>query len=423
MRVLKLETENVKRIKAATITPDGNMVIIGGSNGQGKSSLIDSIFYLFGGEKALPPKPVRDGAAEATITADIGEFIVTKRIPAEGRATLTVRGRDGGKHMGPQTILDSIYGKLSFDPLEFSRQDPKKQLDTLKVLVNLDFTTLERVKEAKKEDRTMIGREVAQLKGQLAGLPHHADAPTEEVSIVELTRELNQARVHNQKIAEEKRQLANREDIAGKWAQEISNIEKDIARLQQELNDARATHALATQQHKEQLARVAATKEKNEQTILERMAGAEMLNRKAQENRRRLQIAQQLEQKEAAWNSLSDEIAGIDAEKVRQLQSVKFPVEGLSFDENAVLVNGQPFQQASAAEQLRISVAMGCALNPKLKVMLVRDGSLLDATSMRLLTELAAKHDTQIWLERVGKADEAAIVIEDGCVAAKSASK
>ena len=52
MKIIKLETENVKRIKTACIEPDGSMVVIGGRNGQGKSSALDSIAYAIGG-KAL----------------------------------------------------------------------------------------------------------------------------------------------------------------------------------------------------------------------------------------------------------------------------------------------------------------------------------------------------------------------------------
>jgi hypothetical protein len=49
-------------------------------------------------------------------------------------------------------------------------------------------------------------------------------------------------------------------------------------------------------------------------------------------------------------------------------------------------------------------------------VALVRDGSALDADSLRIVAETAQKYDGQVWLERVGDGDEGAIVIEDGTV-------
>ena len=36
MKIVKLTAENVKRISAVTITPDGNLTVIGGKNGAGK---------------------------------------------------------------------------------------------------------------------------------------------------------------------------------------------------------------------------------------------------------------------------------------------------------------------------------------------------------------------------------------------------
>jgi hypothetical protein len=92
------------------------------------------------------------------------------------------------------------------------------------------------------------------------------------------------------------------------------------------------------------------------------------------------------------------------------------PIEGLALNEEGVTFNDLPFSQCSSAEQLRISVAMGLALNPKLKVLLIRDGSLLDEESMKALAEQAAAADAQVWLERVGDKDKCAVIIEDGAV-------
>jgi len=108
----------------------------------------------------------------------------------------------------------------------------------------------------------------------------------------------------------------------------------------------------------------------------------------------------------------------IKAQTKAQLAAAKFPVEGLSFDEAGVLFNGIPFPQASAAEKLRVSVAMGIAMNPEFKVMLIRDGSLLDETNLATVAKMAAKSGAQVWIERVGKGKECQVIIEDGYVEA-----
>jgi recombinational DNA repair ATPase RecF len=44
-KIVRLESTNYKRLKAVEIAPDpdGNLVIVAGKNGQGKTSILDSI--------------------------------------------------------------------------------------------------------------------------------------------------------------------------------------------------------------------------------------------------------------------------------------------------------------------------------------------------------------------------------------------
>ena len=49
-----------------------------------------------------------------------------------------------------------------------------------------------------------------------------------------------------------------------------------------------------------------------------------------------------------------------------------------------------------------------------LRVMLVREGSLLDAESMKTLESIAAEHGAQVWVECVTNGEAVGVVIEDG---------
>ena len=92
------------------------------------------------------------------------------------------------------------------------------------------------------------------------------------------------------------------------------------------------------------------------------------------------------------------------------------PIDGLSFDSDGVYFKGVPFSQASSAEKLRVSVAMGIAMNPELKVLLIRDGSLLDQKNLKLIAGMANDSGHQVWVERVGSGEECQVIIEDGYV-------
>ena len=60
---------------------------------------------------------------------------------------------------------------------------------------------------------------------------------------------------------------------------------------------------------------------------------------------------------------------------------------------------------------------MGIALNPGLRVILIRAASLLDAEKLELVAKMAEENDAQVWLEIVGD-EGVGVIIEDGQVRA-----
>ena len=158
----------------------------------------------------------------------------------------------------------------------------------------------------------------------------------------------------------------------------------------------------------------------DEEAIREQISNAETVNAHVARNSARTTLLEQLEAAEIETRSLTTRIGDAAAAKAQKLAEAKLPVEGLTFDEAGVSLATLPFDQASDAERLRVSVAMGIALNPKLRVMLIRDGSLLDAANLELIKKMAEEHNMQIWIERVGSGPEVSVLIEDGTVARAS---
>jgi len=132
-------------------------------------------------------------------------------------------------------------------------------------------------------------------------------------------------------------------------------------------------------------------------------------------------IAQRVARREALraeYDALTARIDGLDKTKADALAQAQFPVDGLGFDEHGVTYQGVPFSQASSAEQIRVSLAMAMSLNPRLRVIRILDGSLLDADNLALISEMAAAQDYQVWIERVADGSGVGVVIEDGAVSA-----
>lgn len=412
MKIVSLQAENVKRLRAVEIRPDGSLVVIKGKNGAGKSSVLDAIWMALGGKNAIPSEPVRTGNKKASIRLELTELIVTRTLTPDGGGTLKVEGRDGTKFSSPQAMLDKLVANLSFDPLEFSRMKPKAQAATLSALVGLDFTKQEVERQKQFERRTEVNREAKRLDGELSGVREHQDAPVEEISVAALMAEL--------RAREDV--LRNADEAIAESTRFEGSAKRALARVDELRQEAMKLKAQAEADDKQAFALRLKSAGLREQTppiepLRERIASADAVNATVRENKKRAELAKKLSVQRAVAEGLTESIQAIDDDKQRQLQEAAFPLPGLSLTYDGVTLNDLPFEQASSAEQLRASVAIGLALNPKLRVLLVRDGSLLDDDSLKLVAEMATAKDAQVWVERVGTHDAVGILIEDGRVA------
>jgi hypothetical protein len=59
-----------------------------------------------------------------------------------------------------------------------------------------------------------------------------------------------------------------------------------------------------------------------------------------------------------------------------------------------------------------MSIAM--ALNPNLRVIMIKEGSLLDQKNLELVKQMVKDRDYQLWIEKVDDTGKLGIVIEDG---------
>jgi DNA repair exonuclease SbcCD ATPase subunit len=424
MKIVRLQAENVKRLRAVSITPEGAVVLIKGQNGQGKTSLLDSIAYALGGKDVQPPKVIREGERSARVVLELDDLVVERKWTPKS-TTLEVRSRVGAKYGSPQAMLDQLVGKLSFDPLAFTRMEPKKQVETLRQLVGLDFTALDRKRQETFDARTLVNREVVGLKAQLDRHPGPNLDPQakvgEEVRLSDLVQEqqrltgVKQENDRKRRAADQKvnavmtlnDRIANGEKHVEDLRAQLAKSEALLAQLRAEMETAQAEAGKAADE-------VAALVDPDLAGITERLRTAESTNAAIRQAKERRLLEQKYQARADDAEQLTARIAEIDAEKQKALASAKFPVPGLSFSEEGITLNGIPLEQASAAEQLRVSLAMGLALNPKLKVVLIRDGSLLDENSMRLVGEMAEATGAQVWVEQVGKGGAVGVVIEDG---------
>jgi energy-coupling factor transporter ATP-binding protein EcfA2 len=400
VKIISLRAENVKRLRAVEITPDGNTIVIAGRNGQGKSSVLDAIWMALAGAAGAKEtsKPIRDGEDKASVDLDLGDLVVRRRWTEAG-TTLEVTAPDGARYASPQTMLDSLIGRLTFDPLAFAQMDPRGQRAALLEVLDLkiDPDEIARRRQGVYDHRRDVNRDGKRLVAQIEGLPLVPDGtPDDEVSAAEIAAE-----------------LASAEEAA----RDSAALEAAYATARQRVADLEAQLADAGRQ----VVEIAAAQKKlpepvDPEPIRERLSAVDLVNAnvRAKRDRNRLQVEATALREE--WEKLTADIEAIDVERDEAIAAANMPVEGLSFDESGVIYNGVPFSQASSAEQLRVSVAVAMALNPKIRVIRITDGSLLDTENLALIEEMAGAHDFQVWIERVDETGTVGITIEDGQV-------
>jgi hypothetical protein len=425
MKIIRLAAENVKRLKAVEITPSGHLVVVGGANDAGKTSVLDSIMYALAGAGAHAARPVRKGQKRATIRLELGDgtetkLVVRKTIAAEGGAQLVVEAADGVPQRSPQAMLNALVGAISFDPSEFARMKPADQLETLKRLVGLDFAEQDAQRARLYERRRVVGRQAREAAASAQATEFHPDAPAEPVDVALLAAELEERLAMNAANDGRRAALKPLEREAADAGRQIENAEErvedakhDLARAQAVLKAAKKRLKDAEKAAADAAKEVETLEDADVRDVRARIAEAKAVNDRVSANAARAAAMERSRTLAKDVDVMTAEIEALDAAKREAVEKAEFPVPDLGFDDDGVTFGGVPFDQASQSERWRTSIAIGLALNPRLKVMLVREGALLDDDHLAMVAEMAKDNDAQVWIEDVGD-DRASIVIEDG---------
>ena len=463
MKIIKLNAENIKKLVAVEIIPSGDIVTIAGKNRAGKTSVLDSIYWALAGTSHVQSQPIRKGENKARIKLDLGELIVERKftINKDGETTtsISVENAEGARFPSPQKMLDALLGELSFDPLAFSRMEPRKQFDELRRVseLDVDIDKLDALNKGDYAKRTDINRDAKAKRAQAEGIAVPAGEPVPLVDESALVDELQKAGEHNTELATREARRKEAQDQANRLKQQavakrehsakvreaaesayaragdelqaaIKKMKSDAdTALKSALADADAFNNNAT----DELAKAAEIEKKIDaapalpkpvevtelrQKIEQARASNKLTTERQQAAARKAQAIKEAAELEAQSKALTDGMEAREKAKADAIARAKLPVAGIGFGSGVVTYNDIPFEQASSAEQLRVSMSIAMAANPKLRVIRITDGSLLDDDSLAAITAMAKAGDYQVWLEVVDSSGKLGIVIEDGRV-------
>lgn len=402
VKINELLIENVKRVKAVQFEPSADgLTIIGGRNGQGKTSVLDAIAWALGGNNYKPSVPERDGAlVPPNLHIELSNGLIVER---KGKnSTLKVTDPNGNK--SGQQLLNEFVSTLALDLPKFINGSDKDKADSLlKILGIGDVLAQLDIKENQLyAQRTEVGRIADRKKKAADEMPMYPNVPKEPVSATELIKQQQEILARNGEN-EQKRQNAARYERMLAEAQIAFDEAK--AALQKAEQDCLTARKSAEDLHDESTAEL----EKN-------LAEIEALNIKIRANSTKEAAEVEANNLQQEYDGLTEQIESVREERNKLLDSAELPLPGLSVKDGKMIYNNMPWDGMSGSDQLKVATAIVRKLNPQCGFVLMDKLEQMDLETLQEFGAWLKQEGLQVIATRVSTGDECSIIIEDGMV-------
>lgn len=400
IKINKLEIENVKRVKAVSLEPTQNgLTVIGGRNGQGKTSILDSIAWALGGNKYKPSQPHREGSVlPPNLQISLSNGLEIKR---DGKnSDLKVIDPSGQK--AGQKLLDSFVEEFALNLPKFMESSNADKARTLLQIIGVGdkLAEFEKKEQELYNERLVIGRVADQKKKFAAEMTYFPEAPKELISVSELIQEhqaLLANNAENQRIRGQKDNLKQRQT---QLDSEIARLIEEKAKVDQQLEIAEKD--------------VLDLHDESTEELEYNISNTEEINRKVRANFDKDKAEQDAQFEKEKYDNLSAQIDRIRLDKNQLLEDADLPLPGLSVAEGELLYKGQRWDNMSGAEQLKVSTAIVRKLNPECGFILIDKLEQMDLDTLKEFGQWLEQEQLQAIATRVSTGDECSIIISDG---------
>lgn len=402
VKINELLIENVKRVKAVQFEPSADgLTIIGGRNGQGKTSVLDAIAWALGGNNYKPSVPERDGAlVPPNLHIELSNGLIVER---KGKnSTLKVTDPNGNK--SGQQLLNEFVSTLALDLPKFINGSDKDKADSLLKILGIGdvLAQLDTKENQLYVQRTEVGRIADRKKKAADEMPMYPNVPKEPVSATELIKQQQEILARNGEN-ERKRQDAARYEQMLASAQIAFDEAK--AALQKAEQDCLTARKSAEDLHDEGTAEL----EKN-------LAEIEALNIKIRANSTKEAAEVEANNLQQEYDGLTGQIESVREERSKLLDSAELPLPGLSVKDGKLIYNNMPWDGMSGSDQLKVATAIVRKLNPQCGFVLMDKLEQMDLETLQEFGAWLKAEGLQVIATRVSTGDECSIIIEDGMV-------
>ena len=458
MYIKRLELLNFQVIEQFSADFDGTVYFVTGDNELGKSTLLKAIGALLTGQR---DDVLRNGASKGfakMVVGDDGEEydVQLSFTEANPRGTLTIKQKTTGMQTNNVSMLDRIFGYQDFDAVEFSRwsetaEGRRKQIAVVKSL--LAPAIRERIEaidvevSGLKTERTGVNRDVKTfdtLIAQITGRMEPGDiekyaTPIDVTGLMEQqatnAKLIEKAKTVRAMLAQRIEQLADipEREKAIRKAHNDATVAAEKA-----LQEAQAAYFAAMEAAHAGLEKALDALEAERKDYTDRKTNAEQwlakyeqnnpektnvpeLLAKAEAHNKKYSLVEQYKEKKHQFDDVKAKAEQMDAridaltkERAELIATAKLPIDGLTFTDDGLELNGVPFVpgKVSDSQTMEIAAKLVIASNPTVKVFRISRGESLGQKRLETIVDIARRNGFQGFIEQVQRGQSEMMVEE-----------
>lgn len=404
LKIIGLKMDGFKNLSAVEMQfpQDGGCTFIRGGNEQGKTSIIESLWWLFSGRSTINLEKIQHGKDKISGAVDLGEYTI-ERVQTKKSDRLEIKRKDGfAVTERKQAFLDKLTNQLTFNPFPFLNLPSEKKLKFMMDFRKIDFSEIDQKISQLEQERLFTGRDIKKI-GEIPEVPKvepvDVSALLEEKNRVQaqIEAELEQIRVFNQAQHKALEKIDLQKDKVEIWEMRVSKLQAELDAAKKTLENAQIELTDLPEAKPPKIEAASQTTDEIDQKILE----ADGTNRKysqwkeAEEKRLKLNV------ENIKYSEYDQKIKELRESKQRVLSETATGVDGLEIRETGLFYQGYLLENCSDSQKLRISMELCMAMKPPLKAVFLDRGESFDAARISEIERFAAENDIQVIITQV----------------------
>lgn len=429
MKILQIEVNNYRIIKAMLLNLDGGNLAVAGEPGQGKTTAISVLWEAL----KMVGDPVAHGERKGQIKVTLGDDerkVFVKRSFTNKTAPITITTSEGDSISASE--FASWFCDLGQNPHKIMDMKPKDQtaalLEAVRLPDGVDLDQMDILRNIAAEERLNLKRDGERDAKALGAEPEKVD----QVNLDDLEKGESEAEAANKARNDAQAELDKRRLQSEQVQVDIARINDEAAELQKQLHGKEL-------QIKESEKRAADCDNKciaiekaianmppaiNVAAIRQKIQEANDANRAVDRWTEWTKRKDALDALRANYKAKNNEVKALDAAKREALQEAVWPLDGLAIADGDVYYHDVPLTQCGHSEQMLICGALAAETIKQHELRVVRmDGiESMGADDFSRLESIFNEKGIQVLSSRVTRGDieDGELLIVDGSIEEKA---